>query len=146
MMAGDHRKNGRNADGTFGPGNSGKPKGTRHKATIAAEALLDGEGEALTRKAVELAKAGDVTALRLCLERIVPPRRDRPVSFNLPAIMSAADAAAAMAGVVEGVASGAITPAEGQAVAGLLETFVRTLEATDFERRLAVLEQERIAR
>ena len=42
------RKSGRNTDGTFGPGNSGKPKGTRHKATQAALALLDGEAEALT--------------------------------------------------------------------------------------------------
>ena len=35
------RKSGRNTDGTFGPGNSGKPKGTRHKATQAALALLE---------------------------------------------------------------------------------------------------------
>ena len=54
------------------PGNpAGKPKGTRNKMTRAAEALLDGEAEALTRKAIKLAKAGDLTALRLCLDRIV---------------------------------------------------------------------------
>jgi len=45
------RKTGRNADGTFGPGNFGKPKGTRHKATLAAMALLDGEAESLSRTA-----------------------------------------------------------------------------------------------
>ena len=64
------------ADGRFRPGQSGnpkgKPKGARNKATLAAQSLLDGEAEALTRKAVELAKAGDMTALRLCLERVVP--------------------------------------------------------------------------
>ena len=38
---------------------AGKPKGARHRATLAAEALLDGEAEALTRKAIELALAGD---------------------------------------------------------------------------------------
>lgn len=133
--------------GRWLPGQSGNPAGkrpgTRHKSTLAMEALLDGEGEELTRKAVELAKGGDVAALRLCFERLLPPRRDRPVSFDLPAITSAGDAAAAMAGVVEGVASGAITPTEGQAVAGLLETFVKTLETADFEQRLARLEQER---
>ena len=56
--------------------------GARHKATVAAEALLDGEAEALTRKAVEMALAGDGTALRLCLDRIIPPRRERPVRFT----------------------------------------------------------------
>ncbi|WP_443217147.1 DUF5681 domain-containing protein [Seohaeicola sp. 4SK31] len=69
------RKSGRNTDGTFGPGNPGKPKGARHKATQAALALLDGEAEALTRQAVTMALGGDTTALRLCLERIAPPRK-----------------------------------------------------------------------
>lgn len=64
------RKSGRNSDGTFGPGNPGKPRGARHKATQAALALLDGEAATLTRKAVEMALEGDTTALRLCLERI----------------------------------------------------------------------------
>jgi hypothetical protein len=82
-----NRKSGRNADGTFGPGNCGKPKGTRHKATLAAMALLDGEAESLSRKAVELALQGDTTALRLCLERIAPPRKDAPVTFDLPPLL-----------------------------------------------------------
>ena len=72
---------GRNPDGTFAKGNAinlaGKPKGPRHKTTLAIEALLEGEAEALTRKAVELALEGDVTALRLCLDRIA--RRARTV-------------------------------------------------------------------
>jgi len=89
------RKSGRNADGTFGPGNPGKPRGTRHKATRAALALLDGEAEALTRQAVTMALGGDVVALRLCLERIAPPRKDAPVAIALPPMQSAADAAKA---------------------------------------------------
>ncbi len=75
---------GRNTDGTFATGNPGKPKGARHRATQAALALPEGEAEALTRKAVEAALAGDVSALRLCLDRIAPPRKDAPVSFTLP--------------------------------------------------------------
>ena len=82
-MTKDDRKYGsntvRNADGKFGPGNPGKPTGTRHRATRAVAELLDGESGALTRKALEMALAGDTTALRLCLERIAPPRRDSPV-------------------------------------------------------------------
>jgi hypothetical protein len=59
---------------------NGRPKGARNKATLAAEALLDGEAEAITRKAIEL----DITAIRLCLERIIPARRDRVAAFTLP--------------------------------------------------------------
>jgi hypothetical protein len=61
---------------------SGRPPGARHKATVAAEALLDGEAEGLTRKALEMALDGDTVALRLCLERILPPRRERPVHLH----------------------------------------------------------------
>lgn len=79
---------GRDKTGRFKPGRSGNPKGkkpgTRHKATMAAQELLDGESEALTRRAVDLALGGDVAALRLCLERLIPPRRDSPVNLGLP--------------------------------------------------------------
>ena len=80
-------KTGRDARGRFAPGNTGRPPGARHAATLAAEALLDGEAEALTRKAVEMALEGDPVALRLCMERVLSPRRDRPVRFALPAIL-----------------------------------------------------------
>src|SRR5437868_15544044 len=84
----------------FQKGRSGNPLGRRvgcrNRTTITAAALLAGEAEALTRMAVELALIGDPTALRLCLERILPPCRDRMVKFTLPPIESAADPAAAM--------------------------------------------------
>src|SRR5580692_7152821 len=84
----------------FRKGQSGNPRGraagSRHKASLAAEALLDGEAERLTRRAVELADGGDPTALRLVLERILAPRRERAVNFTLPSIDSAADLTAAM--------------------------------------------------
>ncbi len=67
----------------FKPGQSGnphgRPKGARNRATVVAEQLLDGEADTLTRKAIDLAKQGDTTALRLCIERILPPR-ERPAS------------------------------------------------------------------
>jgi len=134
------RKSGRNTDGTFGPGNPGKPKGTRHKATQAALALLDGEAEALTRQAVTLALGGDTTALRLCLERIAPPRRDAPVTFDLPPMETARDAAKAAGAVLGAVAEGELTPGEGAALMALVEGFRRTLETSELEARVAALE------
>ena len=63
---------------------AGRPKGARHKVTIAVKELLEGEAEAITRKAIEMAKAGDTVALRLCLDRLTPARKDRPVSSTCP--------------------------------------------------------------
>jgi hypothetical protein len=77
--------------------NTPKPNPT----LLAMEALLDGEAEAITRVAVDKAKEGDTTALRLCLERILPPRKDRPVSFSLPQLGTVTDAPAATAAIVE---------------------------------------------
>lgn len=137
------RKSGRNSDGTFAPGNAGKPIGTRHKATQAVMALLDGEAEALTRKAVAMALCGDGAALRLCIERIAPPRRDAAVTFTLPTMESAADAAKAAAAVLKAVAEGDLTPTEGAHVMALVKIYRRTLVTTELEARVKELERGR---
>lgn len=134
------KSSGRNPDGTFAPGNPGKPKGSRHRATRAVQHLLDGEAQAITQKAVAMALEGDSAALRLCLERIVPPRRDSPVTFSLPPMTTAQDAAKAAASVLASVADGELTPAEGAHVMALVETYRRTLETTELESRIAALE------
>ena len=134
---------GRNPDGTFAPGNPGRPSGARHKTTLAVLSLLDGQAEALTQKAVDMALEGDTTAMRLCLERIAPARKDTAISVSLPRIESAADAAEAAAAIVNEVTAGEITPVEGAAVMGLLDQYRRTLEASDFEARLQALEKGR---
>jgi hypothetical protein len=133
--------NGRNADGTFTTGNAGRPKGTRHKATQAVLSLLDGQAEALTQRAVQLALAGDSTALRLCLERLAPPRKDAPGSFPLPPMSTAKDAAQAAGAVLGAVSEGDLTPSEGAQVMGLIDSFRRTLEITELEARVAALEE-----
>ena len=129
----------------FEPGQSGNPagkaRGTRNKVTLAIEALLDGEAEALTRKAIELAKAGDMAALRLCMDRLAPPRKDRLVIFELPPVACAADAVKASAALVAAVADGDLTPAEAGELGKLIEAYVRALEASDFAARLDNLER-----
>jgi hypothetical protein len=130
-------------DGKFKPGNPGKPKGTRHRTTLAIEAILEGEAEALTRKAVDLAKGGDTTALRLCLERLAPPRKDRPVKLTLPSLERPEDAVTATAALLQAVANGELTPSEAETVGKLLETHRRATELVDFEARLTRLEQQK---
>jgi hypothetical protein len=89
---------------------------------------------------VTQALAGDTTALRLCLERIAPPRRDAPVAFDLPRMETARDAAKAAGAVLEAVALGDLTPQEGAHIMALVETYRRTLETSELEARVAVLE------
>ncbi|MBU4236654.1 MAG: hypothetical protein KKI01_10045 [Proteobacteria bacterium] len=118
---------------------SGRPQGSRSKATIATLSLLEGESEALTRKAVELALDGDIQALRLCLERITPTLKatSKPINARLPSSGSLADQAAA---VYEAARLGKITPDEATALMNLLQGQIKIKELTDIENRLAKLE------
>jgi hypothetical protein len=129
----------------FRPGQSGnpngRPKGSRNAATLALESLLDGEAEALTRKAIEMAKDGDMQALRLCLDRILPPRKDRPVSIEMPPIESAADAKTASAALLAAVAAGSLTPSEAAEIAKLVDAYVKAIEMSEVLARLEKLEQ-----
>ena len=104
-------KYGRNTDGTFSVGNSGKPKGSRNLRTVAIESLLEGQAEALAQKAISKALEGDGLALKLCMERISPPPKDNPFSFSLlPSMQSANDASQAAGGVLKAVSEGELTP------------------------------------
>ena len=95
-------KNGRNTAGQFTEGNSGKPKGSRNKATIAIESLLEGQAEALTQTAISKALDGDSMALRLCMDRIAPLPKDNTISFTLPHMENANDASKAAGSVLKG--------------------------------------------
>jgi hypothetical protein len=135
-------ENGRNTDGKFADGNSGRPKGSRNRTTIAIESLFEGQSEALTQTAISKALDGDSVALRLCLDRIAPPMKDKPVIFTLPQMRDAMDASQAAGSVLSAVSEGNLTPIEGTRVMGLIDSYRRTLELTEIENRLKVLEDE----
>jgi hypothetical protein len=119
----------------------GRPLGSRHRATLLAESLFDGQTEELIQKTIDLALSGDSSALRLCVERIIAPRRDRPVNFRLPVLNSAEDAVSAVGAITEGVASGELTPAEAAELAKVVEAYRSVIETADIERRLSALEE-----
>jgi hypothetical protein len=131
----------------FKPGQSGnpngRPKGSRHKTTLAIEKLLDGEGEEITRKAIDLAKGGDMGAIRICLDRLAPPRKDRHIEFTLPKMQKASDASDASAAIVKAVSVGELTPSEAGELMKVVESYARTLQACDFEARLERLENRK---
>ena len=126
---------------SFAPGNPGKPHGARHRVTRAVEVLMEGEHEKLTRIAIDKALEGDTAALRLCLDRIARPRRDAPISFELPPVRSAAEAAEASASLLASVAKGEVTPDEAGRVMALLESHKSIMAAGDLDRRIAALEE-----
>ena len=133
-------KNGRNTAGQFTAENSGRPKGSRNKATIAIESLLQGQAEALTQTAVTITLEGDSIALQLCMERIAPTPKDQPIEFSLPKMNNALDASEAAGSVLTAVSDGALTPIEATRVMGLINSYRRTLELTEIEQRLQALE------
>ena len=94
----------------------------------------------MTQKAIDLALTGDIPALRLCLDRILPPRKDRPVTFTLPEIKSAQDAAAVVSAVLTAVASGEITPTDAAEVGKLIDSYVKAYETAELTERLERLE------
>src|ERR1700682_4801611 len=97
----------KNASGIpFQQGNTfgrGRPKGCRNKATIALQEMLDGHGESITRKCALLALKGDPTALRLCMERLIPPRKEHPVKLKLARVTTAAESSEAVSAVLQAV-------------------------------------------
>jgi hypothetical protein len=96
--------------GKFQKGRSGNPKGkikgTKNKATLAAEVLLKGEVENVCRWLIEEALEGNIQAIKMVLDRILPPRRDCPVVLDLPALHASSDAVRSMALIVDAVVLG----------------------------------------
>lgn len=119
---------------------AGKPKGARHKTTLLAEKLMQDDAENIVNAVLKAAHNGDMTAARIVLDRIAPPRRDNPVRFTLPKIERASDAATASAAILDAVAEGELTPAEAGEIVKLIEGFVKTLELTEIDERLKRLE------
>ena len=136
---------GKRQETRFKPGQSGnpngRPRGSLNATTLAAQALLDGEAEILTRKAIELAKGGDLTALRLCMDRLLPPRKDRPVSLDLPRIDSARDVPNAISALLAAVAAGELAPSDASEVTKLIDAYARAVEINELAERVDNLEK-----
>ena len=135
---------GRNLAGQFEKGfsgnPSGRPRGIRNKSAQLIEALLAGDAEAISVSVIDAAKSGDMTAARLVLDRILPTRKDSPINITLPPIRTAKDVTAAMSELLASVATGELTPDEGQQLSKLLESYLKTLVNSNLEERLIAIE------
>lgn len=119
---------------------AGRPKGARHAALLALDAIGQEGAAEVMRRVVEGAKGGDMRAAELLLRRLWPERKGRPIELELPALNTSADVVAATSAIAAAVAAGEVSPEEGQAVAAIVETHRRAIETEDLERRLAALE------
>jgi hypothetical protein len=130
----------------FKKGQSGNPRGkkpgTRNKATIAAQVLLEGDVEAIAKVCVARAKGGDMMACKLILDKLIPNRRERSIDLQLPQLAGAAEVPQALGATLGAVAEGQITPGEGHALAALLETYRKSLEMSELEIRIEALEEK----
>ena len=128
----------------FQPGNKygrGRPPGSRNRISRVCQDTLESYAEPLTKKCLSLAIQGNPTALRLCMERLLPARRHRTLQFKLPPLKTLADLDAASELVMSGVGRGQLTPGEAQDLSRLLEDRRRVLETQDLEQRIRALEK-----
>ena len=119
---------------------SGRPKGARHAALMALDAIGDGAAADVMQAVVDAAKGGDMRGAEILLRRLWPERKGRPLTVDLPSITGAADLPAAVGAVVQAVAAGELTAEEGQAIAAMLEGQRRAIETADLAVRIEALE------
>jgi hypothetical protein len=145
MITNDNNKQKKQASGRWGKGTSGnpagRPLGSRNQSTLFFEELLQGQGEALIQKGIELSLEGDTRALGICWDRLLPARKERAVELRLPSVNDAKGISAALASVVTAVADGRITPGEAESLARVLETQMRVVEFEALAQRVGELEK-----
>ena len=125
----------------------GRPVGTRNKTTLAALSLIEDEGEKLARKAVELALDGDLPALKLCMDRLLPPAKERPLeAFSLPQLNDQRSVLDALDTIANKLSQGELLPAEATSICKVLEQYRKHFETTELSERLETLERTLMVR
>ena len=121
---------------------SGRPRGALNRATVLAQTLLSERAESIAGKVIELAERGDMTALRVCMDRLVPVIKHQPIAVELPPIEKPADSVDAAASIAAAVAAGELTATEAAELAKVVDVYVRALDSKGFDERLSKLENE----
>jgi hypothetical protein len=115
----------------FEPGNKfgkGRPRGSRNKTSAGARELLNDHAEPLVRKALVMALQGDTKAMQMCLNLVVPVRRDQPQKFGRLPLGTAEEISKASAILAQKVASGQVSVSQALGFNQLIETRRRAFE------------------
>src|SRR5690242_7644366 len=145
MDAANSGSNQRQARGRpFRPGQSGnpqgKPRGVRNRATLLLDRMAETDAADVLGTVISRAKKGDMAAAGMIMARVWPSRKGRPVIFDMPPLVNAADLATALGRITQAVGTGILTPEEGQAVGAVLEMHRKAIELAELEARVAALE------
>ena len=109
--------------------------------------LIEDEGEQLARKAVELALDGDLPALKLCMDRLLPPAKERPLeAFSLPQLNDQRSVLEALDTIANKLSQGELLPAEATSICRVLEQYRKHFETTELSERLETLERTLMVR
>jgi hypothetical protein len=130
----------------FKPGNPGRPPGSKNKTTWMVEQLAEGQAEQLVQKVLELALAGDVSCLRMLLDRLCPPRKGQPVNVDMPPIKTCHDLFGAIASIWAGIREGHLTPDEASALSVVADRSIQAITLHDITKRIEALEEARAKR
>ena len=84
-----------------------------------------------------------MSAAQTLARKVQPDAKDRTVQFDMPKIEKAEDTVLAVGAILGAVASGTLTPSEGQAIASIVEGFRRSIETVELERRIAEIERQK---
>jgi len=122
---------------------AGRPKGSFSPAAILAEQMLSTHADGIIRKTIEKALDGNSAALRIFWERIAPPSKNEPVVWEFPPLEKVSDSGEFIAAIINAVARGDLVPRQGSEIAKLVDTYLRTVEATTVDARLTEPEQAR---
>jgi hypothetical protein len=123
----------------FVAGNPGRRFGSRNKTTVMVENFMKDDAAEIVRSVIDAAKAGDMSAARIILDRISPPRKGRAIMFELPDV-AAIGLAATLTALARSMAVGEISPEEAKDCASVLESARRAVETELIEARLKALE------
>ena len=98
--------------------------------------LFEADAEEICRHVVNQAKEGNMQAAKIILDRLLSPKKDRPIHFKLPMIYNATDAVTASRLICHAVGNGELTPLEGESLSKMVETHAKNIELFDFGLRL----------
>ena len=126
----------------FKPGNPGRPVGSKNKITHLLEQLVEGEGQKLAQKMLEVAMDGNPRCLEFFMGRLMPPRRGRVLEQPLPKISGVNDIAPAMAAITTQLNNGELTTEEASELIDFMERFARVILATGLVERVEKIEAQ----
>lgn len=134
--------------GCFQPGQSGNPKGrpqgSRHRATLAALALMAGDLEVITGKLVEKAKEGEQWAIRMVLDKLIPNAKYIPVPLRLPRMEGIGDIKIALGVILKAVGKGMLAPDEAKSLSEVINTLGLAQQVEELEKRLEQMQGGKI--